>query len=221
MELDELKIAWQALEARVDAGLDRNLALLRELKLDKTRSALRWLRFPPLLALAQSVVAALLLDLFLATHLHEAGFVIPALLLQVVVLYSIVTGCRQLMTIARIDYSAPVIATQRTLGELRASRIRDMQRILLLSPLLWTPLVIVLAKGLLGIDLYRGYGATWLAWNLVFGLAVIPLAILIARRYAGRLRGSRFMQRLADDIAGRSLVTAMGFLDEIRQFEKE
>ncbi len=221
MELDDFKIAWQALEARFDTSLDRNQAVLKELKLDKTRSALRWLRFPPLLALAQGILAALLLDLFLAYHLHEARFGIPALVLQIVVLYTIVTGCRQLATIARIDYSAPVIAIQRTLGELRASRIRDTQWVLLLSPLLWTPLVIVLAKGLLGFDVYRGFGATWLAWNLAFGLAVIPLAIWIARRYADRFRGSRFMRWLGDAVAGRSLVTAMGFLDEIRQFEKE
>jgi hypothetical protein len=52
--------------------------------------------------------------------------------------------------------------------------------------------------------------------NLGIGLAIIPLAIWIARRYGERLGRSRILEHLADDIAGLSLTTAMGHLERDR-----
>jgi hypothetical protein len=86
---------------------------------------------------------------------------------------------------------------------------------------LWTPLAIVGAQGLLGFDVYRVFGPLWVALNLGIGLTALLLVIWIARRHAEQLGGSRILEHLADDIAGRSLATAMGHLDEIVQFEQE
>ena len=101
------------------------------------------------------------------------------------------------------------------------SRLRVNRGLLLLSPLLWTPLAIVAAKGFLGVDLYRAFGPAWIAANLAFGLAVIPLAIAIARRFSARFENSPLLQHLADDIAGRSLASATRQLEDIRRFEEE
>ena len=76
-------------------------------------------------------------------------------------------------------------------------------------------------KGLLSVDAYAAFPGRWLAANVLFGLAVIPLAVWLSRRYAGRMEGSPAVQRILRDIAGYNLSAATGFLDSLAQFEKE
>ena len=220
MELDELKTAWQTLDQRVQAGMALNLEMLKELKLDKTRSALKRLAWVVRIELASGVLATLVIGGFLANHIRDVRFTIPALILQSVIVFTIATAARQLTMIGHIDYAAPVVAIQRAVTTLRASRVRTTKWLLLFAPLLWTPLAIVGARGLWGLDLYEG-GGGWLPGSLGVGVAVILLIIWIARRYADLLGHSRFLKRLSNDIAGRSLIAATSFLDEIAQFEKE
>jgi hypothetical protein len=219
MELDDLKTAWRELDRRLDDHRALNLRVLRELKLDKTRSALRRLAAGPLAELFLNAFGALLVGSFLANHLTTARYAIPALVLQAAVLLLLAADLRQLVRIARIDWAAPVVQIQRDLAALRAERIRTTQVTFLAAPLLWTPFVIVAAQGLLGFDLYL-LGSAVIAANLAFGLAVIPLGLWIARHLGRRLSPS-FLRSLADDVAGRSLAVAQGHLEEIARFEDE
>ena len=91
---------------------------------------------------------------------------------------------------------------------------------LLFAPLMWVPLLVVTTRGLFGIDVY-GAGWTWLVVNALFGLAVIPLAVLAARRYGPRLQRFTPLRDLADGIAGRGLADALHSLDAIRRFEEQ
>ena len=84
-----------------------------------------------------------------------------------------------------------------------------------------TPVLIVAFKGFLGVDAYLFLNGRWLLGNLLFGLAFIPLMLWAARRFASRWQGSPLLQSLMDDLAGRSLVAATGFLNELSQFEQE
>ena len=221
MELDDMKTAWRELDRRIDTGIERDRRIWKELKLEQTRSTLSWLAGWPLLELVIDVLAVVLAGAFLAEHIHVVRYAVPAIMLQVAAILKLSATIRQLAMIARIDYAAPVVAIQRQLAALRALRIRTTMWIFLLALLLWTPLAIVGAKALLGVDLYRAFGPLWIALNFALGVAVIPLAIWIARRHAGWFRNARFLQQLADDIAGRSLTRATGHLDEIARFEDE
>ena len=124
MELDDLKIAWRELDRRLETVLALDRRVLRELKLDKTRSALRRLTGLLVFELIAGVPAVLLLGSFLAEHYAVARFAAPALVLHAVALFTILASVRQLAMVARIDYSAPILTIQHALAELRASRIR-------------------------------------------------------------------------------------------------
>jgi hypothetical protein len=221
MELDEMKTLWAELDRRVDASIDFDRRILKELKLGKAQSALRRLAVMPLFELGVDILAVLLLGAFLAQHIHVARYAVPAIALQVAAVLKLASNVRQLTMLGGIDYAAPVVAIQRQLAALRALRIGTTKWILLLGPLLWTPVLIVAAKALLGFDVYAAFGPLWIALNLAFGVAVLALALWIARRHAGALRRSPFLARLADDIAGRSLAAATTHLDEIARFEDE
>jgi hypothetical protein len=221
MELDEMKTLWRELDRRMDAGIDLDRRILKELKLGKAQSALRRLAGMSLFELGFDILAVVLVGAFLAEHVHAVRYAVPAIALHVAAVLKLASTVRQLVMFGRIDYAAPVVAIQRQLAALRALRIRTTRCIFLLAPLLWTPLAIVAAKALLGLDIYRAFGPAWIAVNLAFGVAVLALALWIARRHAAALRRSPFLARLADDIAGRSLATATSHLDEIARFEDE
>jgi len=105
--------------------------------------------------------------------------------------------------------------------QLRALRLRATRWTLLLSPLLWTPLALVLGRALFGVDLQRAVGWPWLLANLAVGYAAIPLglrALALASRRWGR---SATWQRLRDDVAGRRLARALRSVEEIAAFRRE
>jgi hypothetical protein len=58
----------------------------------------------------------------------------------------------------------------------------------------------------------------WLITNVGFGLLAAALLVWAAKRYGDRFRRMRWLQRLADDTAGRGLVAAMRQLGETAQF---
>jgi hypothetical protein len=221
MELDEMKAAWGELGRRLDESLALDRPMLRRLALDRPRSAIRRLIVAVVFDLACGIAAALLVGSFLADHLLVARYAAPALALHAFAIFLIGSAARQLAMIGGLDYAAPVTSIQRRLAELRASRIFTARWGLLLSPLLWTPLAIVAARGLLGIDLYRAFGVPWIAANLALGAAIIPVVIAIARRLADRPTGARWLARLADCLADRSLDEAKREIDAIAQFDGE
>ena len=219
MDLDTMQERWKSLDARLDACIRLDRQLLRESVERRLRSHARWevaLRLP---GLALDVVAVAWLGSFLANHAAEPGLAVPALL---VLAFVVVTGSatvRHLLLVGRIDLAGPVVRSQRLLQERKAERIRASLAVFLLAPLLWTPLLVV-AIAALGADPYRLLGVPWLLANVALGLVAIPAGIALARRLAGRLSGHPFLQRLADDLAGRNLSAATAWLGSLDRFER-
>src|SRR4051812_21438276 len=109
MELDDLKTAWRELDRRPDAGRAITPGVLKEGKLDRARSALRRLSALLTFELISGVLATLILGSFLADNHDSARFAIPALVLHVAAVFTIVASARQFARIGRLDYAAPVV----------------------------------------------------------------------------------------------------------------
>jgi len=120
-----------------------------------------------------------------------------------------------------IDYSKPVAVIQKQLESLRMLHIRHFQWTLLLAPLLWTPLLIVALEGFLRIDAYQTFGAAYLLANLLFGLAIIPPAIWLSKKFGGRMGRSPEIQWLMKELAGYNLNAASDYLATLSEFEEE
>ena len=131
----------------------------------------------------------------------------PAIVLDVVAVLTIASAAAQLRLLNSLDYAQPVVAIQSVLTELALRRVREVRWQWLLMLPLWTPFAIVVAQGIFGFDLYRWFGAGWVAANVVFGIACTPLMVWLARRLdAGR---DGIVGGLLDDIAGRRMADAM------------
>ena len=221
MELDDLKQKLVEYDARLDRSLRLNARLLRESGLGRIEASLKPLSLGILAEAILNLAAVLLLGSFLGDHIAEPRFALPAALLLAGSIAIVGTGVRQWLALRTLDYGAPIVAIQKRLAALRLGRIRTTKWILIASPLLWTPLLIVAVKGLTGADPYAFLNARFLAGNLLFGLAFLIGMLWLSKRQGGRWSRSPALRRLMDDIAGRSLVAATGALEDIERFERE
>ncbi|HEX5720418.1 MAG TPA: hypothetical protein VF179_29960 [Thermoanaerobaculia bacterium] len=220
MELQDMKDRWNEYDRKLDASLRLNTRVLREFGLNRVDSSLRRLTRLIVFELLMGLLAAVMLGSFIADHLGEMRFLAPAVALDLFVIYFIGWSIRQWMALNSLDYGESVVEIQRKLELLRIDRIRMTKWVFLLSPLLWIPLLIVSVEGLLGLDVYAILDTAWLVSNLVFGLAVIALALWVSRRYADRMQGSPLVRSLVNALADRSLNDATGFLGTLSNFEK-
>jgi hypothetical protein len=220
MEIDEIRNLWAQSNRKLEASMRLNTKLLQQSNLRKADTLLKQLSRGITFELIVNLIGVAILGGFAAHYVHEPRFLIPAVALDLYAIAIVAAGVRQLAEINTVDYDEPVIAIQRKLAGLRLMRIRTTLWTLLFAPLMWVPLLIVAMRGLFGVDVYAA-GSGWLVANALFGLAVIPLAIFMAKRYGARIASSTPMRTLADGIAGRSLAAALDYLDAIRRFEEE
>ncbi len=230
MNLDDLKTKLAEQDAKLDRILRLNATAVRELQLSKAKSSLRWLVPRIVFELVLRIVAVVWLGDFIAGHLWEPRFLLPAILVDICAIALMGSSIKQLVVIASLNYSLPVVAVQKQLGKLRILRIRTTKWTLILSFVMWFPILVVLLEGLLGVDLWLIIGAVrdrearffaWVVANVLFGLVVALVLIWVANRYADRADRSPAIKRLMDDFAGRSLTKALSHLDSIERFETE
>jgi len=221
MELDELKMKWAEQDQKLDTILRMNRQLLSAPYLNRAQSALRRLVIGQSLEAMITFVPIVALGDFIYTYRSVPRFVLPAILLDLFMIAMFGSLIRQIMGAVQIDYSKPITTLQKQVEALRILQIRHLQGIFLGSPLIWIPMLIVALKGFLGLDAYRLFDNTWLAANILFGLAFIPLTIWLAQRLGDRLGRYPLVQRLRNDVIGQNLKAAVGFIAVVSDFENE
>jgi hypothetical protein len=221
MDIDTMKTLWQESNRRLEASMRLNTLLVSQSNLNRADSALARLGRGITFELVANLAALLFLGWFAADHVREVRFFVPAVLLDAYWIVLVAGGVRQLAVLHGFDYDEPVVAMAQRLQRLRLARIRTTMGILLLGPLMWVPLLIVSARAIFGVDVYATTSAAWLAASVAFGLAVIPIAIFIARRFGAALQRRSWVRAIADEIAGHSLTAALDDLAAIRRFAEE
>jgi uncharacterized membrane protein HdeD (DUF308 family) len=169
--------------------------------------------------MAVYIAMLVLLGHFLGTHANQPALFVTALIIAIWLIATGVAQVRQQQALRNLDFGLPVLELQARLESLRIARIRAFNIALLTGQIVWwIPLVVVVA-GAIGVNLFlsprfRSYAA----WNLAFGVAVIPLAIGLSRRYGERLSRSSIGRRIADSIAGRDIAVAREVVEKLRRF---
>lgn len=95
MELDDLKASWQKMDRRPDSEPGFDARILRELKRGRTRFGLRQMLWLPLFELGSSLLAALCVGTFLGNHFSELRFALPAVVLHIAAVLTIVASAWQ------------------------------------------------------------------------------------------------------------------------------
>lgn len=218
MNLDDFKSSWIANDRQLDDTLRLNLKLHA---LGGAETALQRHQRFVVIELILNVLLLLAVGSFVGDHLAEPRFLLPALVLHLAAIALTAACVRQIVLISGIDYSEPLISIQTRVERLNIERIRMTQWTFISAPLLWTPLLIVSLKALLGLDAWAVLDPTWLFANVLFGIVFLGVMLWAARHAASRFPHSPRLQRLADDLSDRSLLVARKSLDDAAKFAND
>ena len=224
MELDELKSEWLRRDRALTAALNNHARLLKGNVIDNQRRALRRAGQMRGLSLAVWILCLAIFGRFLGTHWGDWKFFLPALALDVWTLATGAIAVYQQQALRALDFSLPTLALQQRLAALRQQRLRAFQWAFLTGQLVWwVPFVIVLFKGLLDVNLYAAsaFMPEFLAINLAFSLAIIPLGLWLSRWLGPKLAGTRFAGAFLDAIAGRDLQEARRLAERLAAFGRD
>lgn len=215
MELDDLKTAWQALDARL-ARQDRlQVALLHERRIDRARRNLR-----PLLAgmALQALLGLALVVLGIACWTHNtgaAGLFATGLLLHAFGVLNVAFAGIVCSLATTADYDAPVLAIQKRLRLLL--RLQVLNSAVCGAP--WWIMWVLVVVGFAGLSPARATGATpaWIWIGLAIGVAG-TLATWAWMARAAR-RPDRLAARIDDGADG--IRRNLRLFEDVERFERD
>ncbi len=226
MELDDLKNTWRVYDAKLEKSMKLNMHILKIMDLDKTRTALKKFIMTPFLGVIIGIVLQVMLGSFIYNHISMPEFVIPAALIYLFALMQTIFGIYQSSVVLQIDYDMTVTGIQKKLEIMKIHRIRYLTITRFAYAILWVPVLIVGVRVFFDGNLYQHLDNTWLLVQALLGLACIIFAIRLSQQYAAQKITSPLLNKLVgnisiNDFTGRSLVSAISFLNEIETFENE
>lgn len=231
-EIDDLQRAWRVLERRLEGAHALQLAQFRRTRVLDVRRALR-----PLVAgqLAQAALGGLMIVWFALLWVeHRAAPELLALGAIGQAWAGVITALalREIFDVFHLDHSAPVLALQRQLAQLRARRLRVAPFLIVSGCAMWLPVTLVVFTQLDGAARWGAEAPvmvewfTWalrpqaLAW-LLANVLLLPLVAGLALRSLRSARRPSLAKRVDEELAGRSLTRAEAMLAELAEFERE
>jgi len=213
MEHDDLKTAWQSLEARMARSDQVQLALLRETRLARAKDLLRPLKIGHWLQAALGLALVLLGVACWTRNTEVAGLLVAGIAVHAFGVLTLLGATATLVLAGRVDYAAPVLKIQRQLAALL--RVYALNAGLCGAPwwIMWLPVVVAFAG--LGNAPVTGGTPGWIVWSLVIGGVGLAATWIYAWRNRARLLatsdgpvdcadgadGIRRSRRLLDEIA--------------------
>jgi hypothetical protein len=217
--LEELRNEWSDHSRRLDERLRLSAHLLRDDWIERQRERVWKLGPFGKFSMAVWIATTVLLGLFLGTHVNQPALFVTALVLEVWVITTGIAQVHQKQALRNLDFGLPLLELRARVESLRIARICSFNLAFLTGQIVWWIPFVVVVAGAFGANLYlspqfRAYAA----WNIAFGIAFIPLAIWLSRRYGERLSRSSIVRHIADSIAGRDIAAARDVLEKLRRF---
>jgi hypothetical protein len=216
MELDEMKLAWQGLDHRLEQQYALNVQIFRDTRLDRMRRGLRPLIWGQALQMVIGVAGIFVFAPVWVAHLHDPAVLVAGLVMHLYCLGLIIVGALVQANIAGIDYAAPVLVIQRQLLKLR--RIYAIGGALVVGLPWWfltAPLLVVLTRGAI---MEKAPSVIWI--QLAIGAAGL-LATWWFHRWTRQPQRAALARKLDATSTGSSIRRAQAATDDIARFEQE
>jgi hypothetical protein len=215
MELDDMKLAWQTLDRRLELRNALDLDMFKERKFDKIKSGLRPLVFGQILQIALGVLLTGMSAPFWFEHMQTPHLLLYGLSLHAYALMMIVFAARDLYMIFSIDYASPVLDIQKRIAELRAWHLRIGPIFAITGSVVWMPMALMVFYWL-GADVWV-YSPNFVYWLVANSVVCVGLVYGFFRW--SRSSRSKFARSLEEGAAGRGVSRAEAVLAEIARFE--
>jgi serine/threonine-protein kinase len=215
MDLDALKRTWQQIDRRLERQHALAVAQFQEGRMRRMQSGLRALYWGQWLQVMLGALCMVVATRVWYAHWDVLHLRVAALIVHGYGLAAILCGERILTLMGRVDPTAPVVAIQRQIAELRRWYVWSGNALGLPWWFLWLPVFMVLAA-LVGVDVYARAPRL-----LVYcaGIGGVGLAIMLGLDALARRPG---WHRLAGyheaSMVAASLRRAQAAIDEVQRF---
>jgi hypothetical protein len=216
MELDEMKLAWQALDHRLEQQHALTVQLFRDGRLNQLRRGLRPLVWGQALQMLMGVLGLLLLGPVWMPHWRDPAVLVSGVVVHLYCIGLIVIGGMVQGQVAGIDHAAPVVTIQRRLLKLR--RIYAVAGAVVVGLPWWfltAPLLVVLTRGGIMTE------APAVIWSMLAVGAAGLAATAWFYRWSHRPERAAFARKFDASTAGGSIRRAQATLEEIARFERD
>lgn len=200
MNFEELASAWKANDQSLESTIKVNKLLVKNLAFSKIKSSLYEIKWTGLFELAVNVLFYFFLVNFISDHLTQYEFLIPAILLLILTMTEVGVEIFKLYQIFTLDAQESVIKVKEKLTLLKRLEIIDVYSLYIIIPVFSGPFLLILAKGLLGIDLYQ-FDLTWMIQYVIGSFVVAIILVFILRRFPNeKLKAAmEFLDTLEDN----------------------
>jgi hypothetical protein len=214
MDIDDLKLAWQSLDRKLERHNALAFQQFKDGRVKKARARLRPLYWGQMLQIPFGLALLVLGVSTWTSHWEVVHLRVAGLSLHAYGLAVMVAGGRTLWLISQIDYSAPVVTIQAQLAQLGQWFVRSGAVAGNAWWLMWMPFVMALGAAV-GVDMFVR-APRMFVFGTIQGLA--GLLLMSALYWLSARPGWEWLAKLNDN-AGTSLRRAQAAIDEVRQFE--
>jgi hypothetical protein len=219
MELDDLKLAWQTLDRKLDM---QNLLVLqhyRHERLDRIRSGLWPMRIGQIAHFVIGIALICFAVPVWVSHWPQPLLVCSGLALHIYGVAQCIASAHILWMLGAIDPAAPVLTIQQQLARLRVGYLRSSFWLGNAWWVMWIPLLLVAAvweNPFLPDDAWSS-ATRFVAVNTALGIVAIFAVAILMRLW--RKRNPDSLRRF-EDRSSRGIASALRELDELARFER-
>ena len=217
MDIEQLRDTWQNQEQKLEATRSLNIAILKELKLDKAKSKINQLLFLPISSLLFFSLLVCFTVQFLIRNLETWYFAFSASIILFFSFAFVFSSVKQLHGILSLDYQQPVTILQRQLSNLKLSILINLKIAAAILP--FSPFVgIFVLKVLFDFDAtqFISVQQIWIFAGITIILQI--LALFFSAKLKSKNAGKNYVYWILQG-NGSQIEEAKSFLAEIEDFE--
>lgn len=177
MKFEELTEIWNSANIELEKSVQINRELVKQLGLKKIKSNLFEIKWTAIFEIITQFIFTVFIMGFIINHLSELQFLIPAAILFVFSLFSMIVEIIKLKLFVTIDSSATVVESQKKLTGLKYFEKLDINSLYIIIPFFSAPFLIVFAKAFLNLNLYDYDWITYGIYSVFVGFIVAIIIV--------------------------------------------
>ena len=202
MSFEELSGIWNSQNIELEKSLQINRQLVKSVGFAKVKSGLREIQWRAIIGIPAVIVWMWFLGGFILENFFELKFLLPALLLLALSIFSLALEVYRLVLFYTIDSKSSVVEAQKKLVRLKKLEILDIYSLLVIIPLFSAPFLIVFAKAVPNLNVYA-LDLTWLISYTAGSVLIAAVIVFILKKFPNK-----------------NLTESISFLEELKEHEK-
>lgn len=184
MNIEELTAIWNTDETINKDAVAINRKLLKTVTVHEIKSLLGELKWNWIIEIIINALFFPFIMQFVIVHVQSPAFLIPGLISLAINLSGLIVAIYKMKTFMELSPQASVLLNQLKLARLKYIESMEVNSLFVVIPVFSAPILIVLAKGLLGFDLYLL--GDWVLNYTLGSLVIGAIVAFIIKKFPSR-----------------------------------